>query len=152
MSEAAEKRRYLTVAQEFTPKTYDIDASGHVSNISYIRWLEDLRLAWLEEYHPLQKQAEEGIMPALLRTEIDYIKQIRLFEKVVGEIWLEDRGRLRWNLHFRFTVEGEVRATAKQVGIWFRPENGKPVRPPAPILEAYEREVQSRNSQQGDRT
>jgi len=127
--------RILPVTLEFVPKTYDIDASSHVSNISYVRWLEDLRLAWLDRYHPLEQEAKSGVMPALLRTEIDFLRQIRLFEKVIGTMWVVPGGRLRFGLHAEFTVDGEVRARAKQTGIWFRVEDSKPVRPPESMIK-----------------
>jgi acyl-CoA thioester hydrolase len=34
-------------------RTYDIDFAGIVSNIVYVRWLEDLRLAMMEEAYPI---------------------------------------------------------------------------------------------------
>lgn len=120
----------LPAGLQFIPKTYDIDYSQHVSNISYIRWLEDLRLEWLEQYYPFRKGAEQGIAPALLRTEIDYIKQIKFGEVVEGRMWVGGGSKIRWTLEAEFTVDGEVRARSAQVGIWFRPADGKPVRPP----------------------
>ena len=68
----------LFVELTFTVKTYDIDFAGHVSNIVYIRWLEDLRFALLEEYYPLADSMESGVAPVLTRTEIDYTSAIRL--------------------------------------------------------------------------
>jgi acyl-CoA thioester hydrolase len=49
----------------FTVKTYDIDFAGHVSNIVYIRWLEDLRFALLDEYFPLEPSMKEGVYASL---------------------------------------------------------------------------------------
>ena len=38
-----------TVQHSFRVMTYDIDFAGIVSNISYIRWLEDLRNLFAEQ-------------------------------------------------------------------------------------------------------
>jgi acyl-CoA thioester hydrolase len=38
-----------TVQHEFRVNTYGIDFAGIVSNISYIRWLEDLRNLFAEQ-------------------------------------------------------------------------------------------------------
>jgi acyl-CoA thioester hydrolase len=38
------KQKPFEVALDLPIKTYDIDFAGIVSNIVYIRWLEDLRL------------------------------------------------------------------------------------------------------------
>lgn len=38
------QERTLNLDMPITVKTYDIDFMGIVSNISYVRWMEDLRL------------------------------------------------------------------------------------------------------------
>ncbi len=61
-------RRPLRVELLFQPKTYDIDFAGHVSNIMYIRWLEDLRMMVLDRYLPLNTLMERGVAPVVVRT------------------------------------------------------------------------------------
>lgn len=150
MKKTDQTPRLLPITLAFEPKTYDIDASNHVSNISYIRWLEDLRLAWLDQHHPLQQEADNGLMPALIRTEIDYLRQIKLFEKVIGTMWVVPGGKLRFGLQAEFTVEGEVRARAVQTGIWFRLADSRPVRPPEAMLKKMEEELKRLENDGGD--
>jgi len=42
------QKRTLNIDLPITVKTYDIDFMGIVSNISYVRWMEDLRLQFLD--------------------------------------------------------------------------------------------------------
>src|SRR5690349_12582585 len=56
----------------FAVRTYDIDYAGIVSNIVYIRWLEDLRLELLERAYPLDRLVAGGLGPVLLETRIAY--------------------------------------------------------------------------------
>jgi acyl-CoA thioester hydrolase len=51
----------------FPVKTYDVDFAGIVSNIVYVRWLEDLRLELLARTCPLARLVAEGIGPVLPR-------------------------------------------------------------------------------------
>lgn len=126
----------LSVEKLIKPMTYDIDYAGHVSNIVYVRWLEDLRTAWLDAYAPLPVLMEDGIGPVLLRTEIDYLKPIRLFDNPVeGRLWIAEYDRIRATMRAELRVAGELRAQAIQVGMFFKVESGKPVRIPAMILE-----------------
>ena len=80
--------RAFEVELAFNVGTYDIDFAGIVSNIVYLRWLEDLRLAMLEAHLPLEDQLAAGTTPVLLSTEIEYLRAIRLLtnhpRKVVG--------------------------------------------------------------------
>lgn len=34
----------------FSIRTYEIDAAGHVNNIAYVKWLEDLRCELFNKY------------------------------------------------------------------------------------------------------
>lgn len=138
------ENQLLPVTRHFQAGTYDIDFAGHVSNIVYIRWLEDLRTAWLDEYYPLQEQMEQGLAPVLLRTEIDYIKQIKLFDRpVVGTVWVEQTGKVRANLGFAFHVGDTLMAQARQVGIWFYPATGRPARIPAPLRDLIKQQSEN---------
>ena len=42
-------------------RTYDIDFAGIVSNIVFIRWLEDLRLGLLDQAYPLIRALAEDV-------------------------------------------------------------------------------------------
>src|SRR4028119_726672 len=80
MQASREQKRPLEIELSFPVKTYDIDFAGIVSNIVYIRWLEDLRLEILDAYLPLQKMLEDGIAPILLQTQIEYKQPITIFD------------------------------------------------------------------------
>ena len=42
-------------------RTYDIDFAGIVSNIVFVRWLEDLRLGLLDQAYPLVEALAEDV-------------------------------------------------------------------------------------------
>lgn len=133
---AEEDHQLLPVTLSLTPTTYDIDYASHVSNIVYIRWLEDLRLAWLDAYAPLSELMKEGIGPVLLRTEIDYLRPIRLLDRPIeATLWVASFDKLRATMKAEFRFNDQVMARAVQVGMFFKVESGRPVRVPARILE-----------------
>lgn len=118
----------------FPVRTYDIDFVGIVSNIVYIRWLEDLRLQMLADYFPLDAAMQvQGIAPVLLRTEIDYKRAIRLFDAVQGRMWLAEAGPVRQVLAAEFTVDGQLHAAARQTTCFIELAGGRPVPTPAAI-------------------
>ena len=126
--------RPFEVRLDIPVRTYDIDFAGVVSNIVYIRWLEDLGLQILAEYFPLeQAMREQGISPVLLRTSIDYRQPIRIFDQVVGRMWVQKLGRARMVLKAEFVVDGQVRAIAEQSGCFIDFSTGKPVPMPQDI-------------------
>ena len=96
----------LEVQVSLRVKPYDIDVVGVVSNIVYVRWMEDLRLAMLDAYLPLDEQMADGIVPAILKVEIEYKRAIRLHDDVIATMWLSGLEKLR------FEVTAEFRQTA----------------------------------------
>lgn len=112
-------------------RTYDIDFGGIVSNIVYIRWLEDLRVQMLAEHFPLETAVRElGIAPVLVRTEIDYKRPIRLFDRVQARMWVAEVGAVRQVLQAEFTVDGVVHTLARQTTCFVDMTTGRPVPTP----------------------
>ncbi len=122
----------MKIELRFEIRTYDIDFGGHVSNIVYIRWLEDLRLELLNQSLPLGAILERGMIPILLRTEIDYLAQPRLPQTVIGCMEVTKVQRVRAFLQAEFSIaeSGEVAARALQSFCLINAETLKPVRLP----------------------
>lgn len=68
----------------FTIKTYDIDIAGHVNNIVYIKWFEELRTKLFQKYFDLQKLLSNNLYPVVISTNISYKKSLRLFDQPIG--------------------------------------------------------------------
>src|SRR3712207_8214650 len=81
----------------FPVKTYDVDFAGIVSNIVYVRWLEDLRLELLARTCPLTSLVAEGIGPVLLETRLIYREALTIHDRPEGRMFVEDRKSTRLN-------------------------------------------------------
>lgn len=104
------------VEMDFVVKTYDVDMAQIVHNAVYIRWLEDLRTAMMDKYLPLQHWMARDLMPVLLETRISYRRAIKLFDAVQGRMEMPRFGPVKWAMDIQFTVNGELRADAHQLG------------------------------------
>ncbi|MEW5959097.1 MAG: thioesterase family protein [Chloroflexota bacterium] len=130
------------VELELPVRTYDIDFAGLVSNIVYIRWLEDLRLQILAEYLPLEQQLAQGYGPVLVSTQIEYRHPIRLFDRPVGRMWLDKLGRTSWTAKAEILLDGRAAAVATQVGVFVDYTTLKPVAVPAELRARFEQSQQ----------
>ena len=121
-----------TIQHEFRVMTYDIDFAGIVSNISYVRWLEDLRNLFAEQALSIGDALRRGIAPALIHTEIDYLAPVRFPDIVIGRMWLAEHGRSKWELAAEFQSQGtgQIVARARQTGVFIALETLRPVRLP----------------------
>jgi len=108
------------------PGTYDIDIAGHVSNIVYIRWLEDLRVQCIGQFAPLQDLMAQGLIPNLVHTAIDYRRSVQAFEHVTAQMWIARLGRTSATLHATFYVGDMLCAQAEQVGVFVDATTGRP--------------------------
>jgi len=136
------QQRPLYVSLPFTVKTYDIDFMGIASNITYVRWMEDLRLHFLEIHYPLQKLMSELIVPVITQTHIEYKRPIRMHDQVNGSIWMEKFDSSGWMANVEFTVNGKQAATAKQGGVFLDLGTMKPSDPPEGLQKKYDEAVQ----------
>jgi len=132
------QKRTLNIDLPITVKTYDIDFMGIVSNISYIRWMEDLRLQFLEVHYPLQKLMSELIVPILSHTHLDYKRPIRMHDQVIGSIWMDKFDSSGWIANMEFTVNGKLAATGAQGGVFINIGTMKPANPPEGLQKIYD--------------
>ncbi len=131
--------RKLLVELPIRVKTYDIDWVGHVNNIVYLRWLEDLRLQLLDVYYPLEDLLAEGYSPIVMETNIRYRQGIVLADKqVIGRMWSPLLERATLHLEAEFMVGDEVRCSATQRGCFVESDTMRLVRLPTRLREAYD--------------
>jgi acyl-CoA thioester hydrolase len=125
------------IERDLPIRTYDIDFAGIVSNIVYVRWLEDLRLAMMAEAYPIARALAEDVAPILLETHIAYERPVTIQDALKGRIWVTEMGRFKWHLAAEFVVGEEVRARAEQVGLFIRLSTRRPIAPPAALRERF---------------
>jgi acyl-CoA thioester hydrolase len=118
-------------------RTYDIDFAGIVSNIVFIRWLEDLRLGLMDQAYPLIQALADDIAPILLSTRIAYRRPVTIADTLVGRMRVAGFTRVRWQLAAEFLVKGAVHAEAEQDGLFMRLSTRRPIAIPAPIRRRY---------------
>ncbi len=72
----------------FEPTPADIDENGHVNNVVYLRWAQDLGVAHWRSRAPADAQATWAWVA--LRHEIDYRRELKLGELAHGRTWVAD--------------------------------------------------------------
>ncbi|MBG1271049.1 acyl-CoA thioesterase [Nostoc sp. WHI] len=128
---------FFEIGIDLDVKTYDIDFAGIVSNIVYVRWLEDLRLAMMAAYYPLGKQLEQGFAPAILQTKIDYKQPIKMCDTVFGRMWISEIDSIRWIVKAEIYVHNKVVAIAEQTGLFVKIPCMRPILLPDELAQKY---------------
>ena len=78
----------LVAEKEIEVNNYDIDAMGIVSNIVYVRWFEDLRTVFINQYMNYSEMIKNHISPILMKTEIEYKVPITIHDRPVVDVGL----------------------------------------------------------------
>lgn len=69
----------------------DIDEVGHVSNLVYLRWVQDVATAHSQSLGwDMARYREFGAVFIVRRHEIDYVAQVLEGEQLVAETWVDD--------------------------------------------------------------
>lgn len=61
----------------------EIDMQGHISNVTYLRWFETLRMSYLRDHGWPQYATPNGTPMVLRRVEVDFLKEINLSEDII---------------------------------------------------------------------
>ena len=127
--------------REIKVQSYDIDVVGIVSNIVYIRWLEDLRNHLLDVHYPFEDFLTNNQSPVLARTEIDYKFPLTIYDKPVGRVWIESLGTAKIVLGLEIVTDSKVHCKARQTCYVVDLETRRPIRVPAKFRELFEEAI-----------
>jgi acyl-CoA thioester hydrolase len=138
---------YLGIQMKIKVRTYDIDSAGHVSNIVYFRWLEDLRLQLFEEYFSLRSFVEKGYTPVLAASSIEYKRPIKLFDEPIGHMYLTEIRPASIKFYGEIYVGEILMTTATHTGVFVDIQSMRPRRTPVELVEIFKQAKELAKSQ-----
>ena len=94
----------------------DIDELGHVSNVVYLRWIQDVATAHWRELAPLASQSE--LVWVVVRHEIDYKAPAVLGDAVRLRTWVGAATGLLFARHTEVVRSGDGRMLARGRTLW----------------------------------
>ena len=123
-------------AQTLEPADADFDENGHVNNVVYVRWVQDMATAhWRSRATP----AEQGRWAwVVLRHEIDYRRPLLPGETASARTWVGERSGPRFIRYVRIDgPDGEVCAQAVSEWCLIDSRTRRPTRVPDALVEAF---------------
>jgi acyl-CoA thioester hydrolase len=113
--------------------TADIDDLGHVNNVVYLRWVQEVAAAHWDDAAPLDLKSKYAWV--VLRHEIDYKNPAFLRDEVIGLTWVGAHNGPRFDRFVKIQCQDKVLAEAKTTWCLLDAKSFKPVRIPQEILE-----------------
>ena len=122
---------------DFEPTFADIDENGHVNNVVYLRWAQDLGVAHWRSLAPVEEQARWAWVA--LRHEVDYRRALQPGDRGHGRTWVAATAEgPRFDRYIR--IDAADRAMCAQViTTWCLIEQttGRPKRVPPWLMEMF---------------
>lgn len=122
---------------QFTPAASDIDANGHVNNVVYVRWIQDMATSHWASRQPAQDQARWAWI--VLRHEIDYRRALMPGETATGRTWVAETAEgPRFDRFVRIDgPDGAMCAQARTEWCMIDAASGRPKRVTPDIVERF---------------
>jgi len=116
----------------------DIDSLGHVSNIAYVRWIQDVAVAHSTALGlGVEAYKRMGAVFVVRRHEIDYVRPVLRTDRVQARTWIDTLMAAKC---LRLTElrngEGAIVAQARTTWGFVDVTRGRPTRIPADVRDA----------------
>ena len=122
-------------ALTFEPTPDDIDENGHVNNVVYLRWAQDMGVAHWKSLAPAEDQARWAWVA--LRHEVDYRRALKPGETAHARTWVAETAEgPRFDRFIRIDAkDGAMCAQVKTTWCLIEQATGRPKRVPGWMLE-----------------
>lgn len=126
----------LQTEANFSPMPYEVDFTGFLSNTVAPRWLERLRVQLIADHFGDQGLFDRQQLSVIARSEIDYLRPIRMGMQLHGRAWIDRCMRASWTIRFTFRDANTdvLCMRSLQVGAFVDPDTFNPARMPPAIV------------------
>jgi acyl-CoA thioester hydrolase len=116
----------MKFSHSFRVTAEDIDEQGHVNNVAYVKWIQDVAVAhWFSSATEVIRAKYTWVV---LRHEIDYKKQAFENEEVAVKTWVGEPTRISWERFTEIRRGEDLLVKARSVWCLIDRETLKPTR------------------------
>lgn len=126
----------MKFSHRFSVEKSDIDVQGHVNNVAFVRWIQDVAVAhW---FSITTEEMREKYTWVVLRHEIDYKKQAFENEEVTAITWVGEPTRISWERFTEIRRGEDLLVQARSVWCLIDRETSKPTRITSELKELFQ--------------
>jgi acyl-CoA thioester hydrolase len=113
----------------------DIDVMGHVNNVVYVRWVQDVAVAhWRAG---ATREQQNAIAWVVVRHEIDYKRPAMPGDTVVARTWVGTATAQTFERHTEILRNGKVLVRARTLWCPVDIGSGRPLRVPQQVRDQF---------------
>lgn len=124
---------------------YETDQMGIIHHSNYIRWMEEARIAYMDEMgFPYQAVEESGIISPVLSVQCEYRSMTHFGDRIRIEVSLRSFKGVKYEIAYVMRDEktGEVRAEGVSKHCYLK-KDGRPVSIKKALPALYEKMMQA---------
>jgi acyl-CoA thioester hydrolase len=112
-----------------------IDENGHVNNVAYVQWMQDVAILHFTALGGVPLMAECGAAWVARSHRIEYLRPGFAGDALVVRTWIADLERVRSLRRYEFLRDGEILATGATDWVFVDAASGRPRRIPDVIMD-----------------
>jgi acyl-CoA thioester hydrolase len=120
---------------------HDIDSNGHVNNIVYVQWMQDIAIAHSDTVGCTRATTAAGCTWVARSHHIEYLRPAYVGDTVNVQTWVVDATRKSSSTRrYRMVREadGSVLARGETLWVFIDAQNGRPRSIPAEVIQCFE--------------
>lgn len=114
----------------------DIDEQGHVNNVAYVRWIQDVAVAHWQQAATAEQKAD--FTWVVLRHEVDYKKQAFESEEITVRTWVGKATKITCERFTEIMRGQDLLVQAKSVWCMLDSKTIKPARITSELREIFQ--------------
>ena len=129
-----------TYSKNITIPSYAIDENGHVNNVVYVQWMQDIAVEHYESIGGIKAQGSDATW-VVREHKIEYLRPAFANEDIEVHTWVENIRRVRSLRKYEFTrqFDGKVLVKGETDWVFVDTKTGEPKAIPAEVVETFEK-------------
>ena len=125
--------------EEFIVPAEAIDANGHVSNVVFVQWMQDVATRHFEQVGGGELMRKAGAMWVVRSHKVEYFSPAFVGERVQVTTWVASFSRVRSLRRYKFVRAGDTKLLVRGETDWVfvNVSSGRPCSIPEAIEKAF---------------
>jgi acyl-CoA thioester hydrolase len=123
-------------AHELTVREDVIDENGHVNNVVYVQWMQDVAILHFTALGGAAMMARHGAAWVARSHQIEYLRPAFAGEALVVKTWIADMERVKSLRRYEFSRGAQILARGATDWVFVDAETGRPKRIPDEMKDA----------------
>lgn len=126
----------MTFSHSFRVEKNDIDEQGHVNNVAYVRWIQDVAVAhW---FHATGAEQQAKVVWVVLRHEVDYKRQAFENEEINATTWVGEWTAVTCERFTEIRRGADLLVRSRTIWCMLDRQTSKPTRISAELKELFD--------------